>query len=102
MSFEAKLKGGIFCIPECNECKKIVWPPAEFCSHCFGAVSPKEGDFEGKIIEFSSKNGQCFCVVEFEKTFRIIANISKTPSIGQSVKISKCGISEGNYSFAVI
>ncbi|MDF2422070.1 MAG: zinc ribbon domain-containing protein [Nitrosopumilus sp.] len=102
MSFETKLNEGIFCIPECNECKKIVWPPAEFCSHCFGTVSPKEGDFEGKIIEFSSKNGQCFCVVEFEKAFRIIATISKTPGIGQSVKISKCGISDGNYSFVVI
>jgi len=102
MSFETKLNEGIFCIPECNECKKIVWPPAEFCSHCFGTVSPKEGDFEGKIIEFSSKNGQCFCVVEFEKAFRIIATISKTPGIGQSVKMSKCGISDGNYSFIVI
>ena len=102
MSFETKLNEGIFCIPECNECKKTVWPPAEFCSHCFGTVSPKEGDFEGEIIEFSSKNGQCFCVVEFEKVFRIIATISKTPGIGQSVKISKCGISDGNYFFVVI
>ncbi len=102
MSFETKLNEGIFCVPECNECKKIVWPPAEFCSHCFGTVSPKEGDFEGKIIEFSSKNGQCFCVVEFERAFRIIAAISKTPGIGQSVKISKCGISDGNYFFVVI
>ncbi len=102
MSFEIKLNDGIFCIPECNECKKIVWPPAEFCNHCFGIVSLKEGDFEAKIIEFSSKNEQYFCIVEFEKTFRIIATIFKTPNIGQSVKISKCGISNGNYFFVVI
>ena len=102
MSFETKLSEGIFCIPECNECKKIVWPPSEFCNHCFGIVSLTEGDFEAKIIEFSSKNEQYFCVVEFEKTFRIIATISKTPNIGQSVKISKCGISDGNYFFVVI
>jgi uncharacterized OB-fold protein len=102
MSFETKLNEGIFTIPECNACKKIVWPPAEFCNHCFGNVLLKEGDFEGKIIEFSSKDGQYFCVVEFEKTFRIIATIMEIPNIGQTVKISKCGISEGSYFFLVI
>lgn len=102
MSFETKLNKGIFCIPECTECKNIVWPPAEFCNHCFGIVSIKKGDFKGKIIEFSSKNEQYFCVVEFEKTFKIIATISQMPHVGQSVKISKCGIFEGNYFFTVI
>lgn len=101
MSFETKLKNGVFSVPECNECKKIVWPPTEFCSHCFGNVSLREGSFEGKIIEFSSKNNQYFCIVEFEKTFRLIATISKTPNIGQSVKMSKCGMSEGSYFFEV-
>lgn len=101
MSFETKLKEGIFCVPECNECKKIVWPPAEFCDRCFGNISLSEGNFEGKIIEFSSKNNQYFCIVEFEETFRLIAAISKIPTVGQSVKMSKCGISEGNYFFEV-
>lgn len=101
MNFETKLKEGIFCVPECNECKKIVWPPAEFCNCCFGNISLNEGNFEGKIIEFSSKNNQYFCIVEFEKTFRLIATISKIPHVGQSVKMSKCGISEGNYFFEV-
>lgn len=101
MSFEAKLKEGIFCVPECVECKKIVWPPTEFCNRCFGNVSLRERDFEGKIIEFSSKNNQYFCIVEFEKTFRLIATISKPPDIDQSVKMSKCGISGKNYFFEV-
>jgi len=101
MNFETKLKEGIFCVPECNECKKIVWPPAEFCNRCFGNTSLSERNFEGKIIEFSSKNNQYFCIVEFEKTFRLIATTSKIPNVGQSVKMSKCGISEGNYFFEV-
>ena len=102
MNFESKLKEGTFTIPECTECKKIVWPPSEFCSYCFGLVSLKEGIFEGKIIEFSQQNEQFFCLVEFENTIKIMANISKIPQIGQTVKISKCGISNGNYFFQVI
>ena len=101
MSFETKLNDGIFCIPKCDDCKKIVWPPADLCNHCFGNVSLKEGEFEGKIIEFSSKENLFFCLVEFEKTFRIIATILKTPDVGQSVKISKCGIIGGDYFFEV-
>ena len=102
MSFEDRLTQGEFCIPECNECKKIVWPPSETCSNCFGNVRLKEGDFEGKIIEFSRQKDQFFCMVEFENTIRIMAKISETPEIGRKVKISKCGIAEGNYFFQVI
>ena len=102
MNFESKLNGGVFCIPECIECKKIVWPPSEFCNHCFGRVFLKEGTFMGKIIEFSRQNDEYFCLVEFEKAIRIMAKTSKIPEIGQSVKISKCGIRDGNYFFQVI
>ena len=101
MIFENKLKEGVFYIPKCNDCKKIVWPASEFCNHCFGSVSLDERDFKAKIIEFSGKNNQYFCLVEIEKTFRIIATISKIPEIGQSVVISKCGISQGNYYFEI-
>ena len=102
MSFENKLNQGIFCISECNECKKIVWPPSESCSHCFGNVHLKEGIFEGKIIEFSRQMDQYFCMVEFENTIRIMAKTSETPEIGKKVKISKCGVNDGNYFFQVI
>ncbi len=101
MNFELKLSEGKFFIPECMKCKKIVWPPVEFCNYCFGIVSLKEGDFEGKIIEFSRQDKQYFCIVEFENTIRIMATISKIPEIGQKVKISKCGIKDGNYFFYV-
>ena len=102
MSFESKLSKGEFCIPECDGCKKIVWPPSEVCSYCFGNVYLKKGNFEGKIIEFSRQNGQYFCMVEFESMIRIMAKIFVVPEIGKSVKILKCGISNGNYYFQVI
>ncbi|MCH9657383.1 hypothetical protein K0U27_01590 [archaeon] len=101
MNFESKLSKGKFCIPECQKCKKIVWPPAEFCSHCFGTVLLKQGEFEGKIIEFSRQGNQYFCIVEFLDTVKIMANISKTPIAGQTVKISECGIKDGSYFFQV-
>ena len=102
MNFEEELTKGNFTIPECSSCKKIVWPPAEFCDVCYNETCLKSGQFTGKIIEFSKQGNDYFCMVEFENTFRIIANISKTPEIGQIVKISKCGIKKGNYFFHVI
>jgi len=101
MNFESELSKGEFSIPECTVCKKIVWPPAEFCNHCLGIVSLKKGNFEGKIVEFSRQNEEYFCLVEFENTIRIMAKISQTPKIDQRVKISKCGIVNGNYFFYV-
>ncbi len=101
MSFESELFQGKFCIPECIVCKKIVWPPAEFCNHCFGQVSLKKGDFEGKIIEFSRQNDEYFCIVEFENTIRIMAKISQIPKIDQIVKILKCGIVNDDCFFYV-
>ena len=102
MSFESELEKGNFCIPRCNSCKKIVWPPSKFCSHCLGSVSAQKGNFEGKIIEFSRQDESYFCMVEFEEEIRILAKSSKVPEIGQKVKISKCGIeSNNNYFFYI-
>ena len=77
MSFESELLQGKFCIPECTVCKKIVWPPVEFCNYCSGAVSLKKGNFKGKVIEFSRHNKEYFCIIEFENKIKLIANISK-------------------------
>ena len=100
MNFESELSQGKFCIPQCEDCKKIVWPPVDFCNHCFGKVFLKKGEFEGKIIEFS-RQVEYFCVVEFEKKIRIVAKTSQIPKIGQVVKISKCGIKNGSYFFYI-
>jgi len=101
MSFETELSCGNFTIPECSVCKKIVWPPTEFCNDCFGPVFLKNGDFVGKIIEFSKDKNDYFCVIEFEKTIKIMAKMSEPPKIGQLVKISKCGILNEEYFFYV-
>ena len=100
MSFESELSNGKFYIPECSICKKVVWPPTEFCNSCFGAVSLKKEASEGTIIEFSRQNKQYFCLVDFDG-IRIMAKISQTPKIGQLVKISECGITHGSYFFSV-
>lgn len=101
MSFESELSSGNFCIPECTNCKNIVWPPTEFCTFCFHKTSMKKGNFEGKILEFSKHNNEYFCIVEFFDKVRIVAKISQRPVIGNIVKISKCGISDGSYFFEV-
>lgn len=102
MSFETELSKGIFCIPRCSDCEKIVWPPVEFCSYCFGKVQLQKGEFEGKVIEFSKQGEDHFCIVEFENTIRIIAKMKQIPKIDQKVRISNCGIVNDNYFFQVI
>ena len=100
MSAETELKKGNFVVCQCINCKKTVWPPADFCNRCYDKTVIKKGPSEGKIIEFS-KNEQCyFCLVEFEKEVKIIGKItSGVPKEGQKVKIKKCGIKDENYFF---
>ena len=102
MNFESELAQSNFYIPECTQCMKVVWPPSEFCNHCFGSVSLKKKVVEGNIIEFSRQSDSYFCLVEFEKKIRVMAKISKMPKIGQKVKILKCGLVNGNYFFHII
>jgi len=102
MNFEDELTKGNFTIPECSSCKKIIWPPTEFCDVCYSKTCLKTGQFMGKIIEYSKQNEEYFCMVEFLDSFRLIAKKKYKPENGQIVKISKCGISEGSYFFQVI
>jgi len=102
MSFEDKLSKCQFYIPECLACKKIIWPPSEFCDNCNGETSLKKGEFEGKIIEFSRQDKNYFCMVEFFDSIRLIAKMTTNPKKDQIVKISKCGITNGNYFFEII
>ena len=102
MSFEKELEKGQFCIPECTVCKKLVWPPSEFCDKCNGETLLKKEEFMGKIIEFSRQNQEYFCMVEFCDSIRIMAKMITCPKKDQTVKISKCGIDKNNYFFHVI
>ena len=101
MSFESDLAKGIFSIPRCSLCNKISWPPAKFCSNCFGEIRLKRGQFNGKIIAYSSNGDDYFCMVEIEPGLRLLARTRCSPNIGQTVKISSCGIRDGGYFFNV-
>ncbi|MBI5859690.1 MAG: hypothetical protein HZB73_03095 [Nitrosarchaeum sp.] len=102
MNFEYELKKGNFIIGECTDCKKIIWPPSEFCNRCFKEVSWRKGSHEGKIIEFSKQNNDYFCLVEIENTIRIMGKMtSGVPNIGQHVMIERCGIKDKNYFFEI-
>ncbi|MCG3780206.1 MAG: hypothetical protein MT334_04705 [Candidatus Nitrosopumilus limneticus] len=102
MSFEKELEKGQFCIPECISCKKLIWPPSEFCNLCNRELTLNKSEFEGKIIEFSRQDENYFCIVEFNETVRLIAKMETCPKKNQTVKISKCGISQGSYYFHII
>lgn len=100
MSIESEIKKGHFVVGQCTKCKKVVWPPSDFCNKCFGEVSIKEGPQEGSIIEYSVKNGVYFCLAEFEKNVRIMGKITDgVPKRNQKVGIKKCGSTENGFFF---
>ena len=101
MNFEEELLKGKFLIPQCNKCKKIVWPPTGFCDNCFGEVVLKEKQKQGKVITFSKQKNEYFCVVEFEKNIKIIAKTKEEPKKNQMVDMVKCGIKNNRYFFEV-
>ncbi len=103
MNFELELKKGNFFISECNQCKKIVWPPSDFCNQCLGNNFWRRCSGEGRIIEFSKKENTYFGVVEIENSLKILGQIvSGKPEIGQKVKVTECGISDNQYFFKMI
>ena len=91
--FKDELKNGKFICSECPKCNKLVWPPSEFCSICFGNVIWRQVSKTGKLVEFSKKNNVVFCIGEFENVIRIMGELeigSKKPVIGQEIDLVKC------------
>ena len=91
--FEIELKKNNFVCSECSKCRKIVWPPSDFCSFCFGQVTWRQISRNGKLIEFSKKDNVIFCIAEFENTIRIIGELEtrlQKPIIGQDLYLVKC------------
>jgi len=100
MTFEDELKKGNFQVAECINCKKIVWPPSDFCNQCFSEIRWRKCSNEGKIIEFSKQNNIYFCLAEFENSIKIIGKISSgVPDKAQQVRIERCGIKNDDYFF---
>lgn len=96
MRFNSDLKKGKFTVSACHKCQIIIWPPSDFCSMCLGDTVWEAAPLEGVILEFSSKDGQYFCVAEMAGLFRIIGRItSGTAQIGKKVRIEACGIRDG-------
>ena len=94
--FEEELKKGKFVCSECQNCKKLVWPPNDYCNRCFEQVKWRPVSQTAKLIEFSKKDNVVFCIAEFENEIRIMGSlqISSTPLIGQELKLIKCGYDE--------
>ena len=95
--FEAELKNGRFVCSECDKCKKLVWPPSDFCNTCFGNVNWRSVSTIAKLIEFSKKDNVVFCLAEFENTIRLMGTLEHESDrllIGQEIKLIKCGYDE--------
>ena len=93
--FDIELKKGNFVTSKCNYCTKIVWPPSNYCNNCFNCVTWRKVSLYGKIIEWSKKGNDIFCISEFENTIRIIGKLdtkNKTLGSGNLVKLSKCSL----------
>jgi len=105
MKIENELKKGNFLIGECTKCKKIIWPLSQYCSNCFEDISWRKASDIGKLIEYSEKNGNIFCLVEFENTIRVIGTLivknKQQSHIGQQVKLEKFEFNNGNFNFTV-
>lgn len=90
--FEEELKKNSLVCSECKKCKRIVWPPSDFCNRCFGNVIWRPLSRVAKLIEFSRKGEEYFCIAEFEESVRVMGAIEKAsnPQVGQSLVLVKC------------
>jgi len=98
--FEEELKKGKFVCGECQNCKKLVWPPSNYCNRCFKQVTWRSVSQTAKLIEFSKKDDVIFCIAEFENEIRVMGSLQTDtkPVIGQDLKLIKCSYN-GNEEF---
>jgi uncharacterized OB-fold protein len=93
--FESEIKVGNFVTSECTYCKKIVWPPSDYCDNCFMEVNWRKVSPNGKLIEWSKKNNDIFCIAEFENTIRVMGKLDTKNVMlksGQLLKFIKCSL----------
>ncbi len=90
--FEEELKKGKFVCGECQDCKKLVWPPSDYCNKCFEQVKWRQVLSTAKLIEFSKKDNTIFCVAEFESEIRVMGSLQTDtkPVIGQELILVQC------------
>ena len=95
--FEIELKAGNFVTSECSHCKKIVWPPNDYCDSCFKEVNWRKVSENGTIVELSRKESDIFCITEFENKIRVMGKLDTkitTVKPGQIVKLTKCSFND--------
>lgn len=94
MSFESELKKGRFMVGQCIKCHNVNWPPNDFCTKCFADLQWRPIKEPGTLIEWSSKDGQAFGIVEFEniRVIGILNDHELRP--GQKMRISSCGFDD--------
>jgi len=94
--FEQELKNNNFVCSQCVKCNKLVWPPNEFCNVCFNNVIWRPVSHTAKLIEFSKKGDEFFCVAEFENAIRLMGKIENASrlQIGQSLRLVHCTFDE--------
>lgn len=89
---EEELRKGKFVCSECPHCKKLVWPPSEFCSVCFNQVRWRQVSTIAKLVEFSKKDNTVFCIAEFEDSIRVMGSLDTTDelNVGQKIRLERC------------
>jgi len=90
--FEKELKNNNFLCSQCTNCDKIVWPPSEFCSKCFSDVIWRPVSKYAKLVEFSSKDNNYFCIAEFEDSIRVMGSVENASDlhVGQTLVLINC------------
>ena len=90
--FEHELKNNNFLCSQCTKCNKLVWPPNDFCNKCFSAVTWRSVSRSAKVIEFSSKDDEIFCIAEFEDGIKVMGSVENASGlqVGQSLFLVKC------------
>lgn len=100
MTFESKQGRIDLPVSRCPACNVVVWPKSEFCSLCLGDTVRENGQTNGTILAFSSRNGSYFCVAEMGDSLRIVGRLGAgMPRIGQPVRLCGYGIRDGRYFF---
>ena len=90
--FEQELRNGNFVCSECLKCNKLVWPPSDFCNKCFGNVTWRSISRTAKLVEFSRKNDEYFCIAEFENQVRVMGRVESVSNlqVGQTLSLVRC------------
>ncbi|MDX1596026.1 MAG: hypothetical protein R3327_03710 [Nitrosopumilaceae archaeon] len=63
----------------------------------------RDGKKQGKLLEFSKKNLQYFCVAEFENKIKLFGEVVEgTPRQNASVELKECDMVDESYLFKMI